>query len=490
MDRATGYLLNLPITDQGFFAHSRFETLAVVPSISIELPENWTTKVTGTYGIDTTDSRSNSYSFGALSTVVGRFNNQSLALEAGAQGPLFALPAGDVRLAIGGGARRYRLVADNGAVHIRRHRNNYFAYAEIYAPLVSPAQDIPFVHRASLTGALRLEDYSDSGRVITPKIGFIYDPIKGLSLKATWGRSFKLPTLYQQYSGYAAVLLPVAGYGNRFPNGSTYLQVLGSNEHEQAERSKNWVLSAEAKPVQALQISASYFRIDYTDRVAPPLLSAAGALTNPVYGSFVTLDPTAAQIASIADGALGGLLNGTGRPYDPGNVVAILDIRDRNIARQVYHGVDLSLRYGLKLTSDKALVLTGSGTWLKSDQQLLRGSAFTALSGTIFHPPHFKARGGATFDGGRFSVATFVNYTGSVSDNRRAIGVEVGSMTTIDLTARLNMGRATEISLNALNLFNAKPAAIYTTSPYDTPFDTTNFSAIGRFLGLSISHRW
>ena len=118
-------------------------------------------------------------------------------------------------------------------------------------------------------------------------------------------------------------------------------------------------------------MSASYFRIDYTDRVAPPLASGAGVLNNPIFADLVTLSPAPALLDAIFAGADGGLQNITGFPYDPARVVAFLDARDRNIARQKYRGVDIAVRYDAQLGSDRQLSLNAGATWLDSSQQLL-----------------------------------------------------------------------------------------------------------------------
>ena len=61
---------------------------------------------------------------------------------------------------------------------------------------------------------------------------------------------------------------------------------------------------------------------------------------------------------------------------------------------------------------------------------------------------------------------------------------------TLDLSARVKIGALGEISVNALNIFNAKPEMTAVASPSDTPFDSTNYSAVGRFLGITISRDW
>jgi len=493
MHNATGYLSDRPITDQGVVVRRPFESFAFVPTAKIDLPGGWTSKLSATYGTDDTSGYTYQFSAGAfIGATPVRYDNKSKSVEASAQGPLFRLPAGDVRLAIGAGYRRNDFLSVLPTLTVSRHRNNAFAYAEAFVPLVSPQNGISLVRRASLSGAVRVEDYSDSSRIATPKIGFIYQPFEALTLKASWGKSYKLPTLYQQYSGYAAVLLPASGYGNTFPADATFIYALGANEHDKAERSENLTLSGEFKPLSGLDLSLSYFRINYLDRVAQPLTSFVGALTNPLYADFVTFNPTVVQQSALIGGATqgNGLQNATGGPYDSARVVAILDGRDRNVARQWYRGVDAALHYRWRVGPGQTLAVSGAATWLHSRQQLLAGQPTTPLAGTIFNPPHFKARGGATYDSGRASLSAFLNYVGPVFDLRRPTAVEIHSLTTLDLTGRVRVGHRTEISLSALNVLNAKPDAIYTTATYDTPFDATNYSATGRFISLTVTRAW
>lgn len=248
-----------------------------------------------------------------------------------------------------------------------------------------------------------------------------------------------MPTLNQQYSGYTPVLLPVTGYGTQFPAGTTYIYLGGPNPEVGPERSENMTLSATFRLSSRLQIVTSLFRIDYRDRVAPPFGSPLGILTNPLFANLVTFNPSPALQAAAIAGAADPLGNGTTGPYNPANVIALIDGRDRNIASQRYEGADLSLRYRAPLGAN-TLMLTANGTWLDSRQQLLPGLPVTDLAGTIFNAPHFRARGGATFGGDKFTLASFVSFTGGVTDRRRPVPVQVSPVATIDLSARVKIG--------------------------------------------------
>src|SRR5690606_6161880 len=140
--------------------------------------------------------------------------------------------------------------------------------------------------------------------------------------------------------------------------------------------------------------------------------------------------PAPELLDDIIAGADGGLQNITGFPYDPVRVVAFLDARDRNVARQKYRGVDVAVRYDIDLSSEQQLSLNAAGTWLDSSQQLLPGVPTTELAGTIFHPPHFRARGGITFSGKSFSLTAFLNHSGGLTDDRRPVKVKISGSTT------------------------------------------------------------
>lgn len=490
MTSVRGLFVDRPIEARGTRVVNEFETFGIAPTLEVKIGGDWNTRLTGFYGTDGTYGVTDNFTNGVAAKLIRIFDNRNIAIEAGAEGPLFALPAGDVRLAVGGGWRHNRIHGEFSGRNITPTRENKFAYGELFVPLTSPDQNLDFVHRASFTGALRWEDYSDSGSIVTPKLGLVFSPVPEFSLGVSWGRSFKMPTLIQQYTGYSASLVPVTGYGAQFPADSTFVYIGGPNPEVGPERSENMTLSATFRPSSRLEIVTSLFHIDYRDRVAPPLRSVLGALTEPLYSQFVTFNPTAAELDAAIAGAAGPLANGTTGPYNPTNVIALLDGRDRNIAEQRYRGADLAIRYRASLGGGRTLNFSAGATWLDSQQRLLSDLPITDLAGNIFSPPHFRARGGATYDGGHFTLAAFSSFTGGVTDRRGPVPIDISPVATFDITARIKIAGIADVTLNALNIFNAKPEQILVATPNATPFDSTNYSAIGRFLALTISRDW
>ena len=69
-------------------------------------------------------------------------------------------------------------------------------------------------------------------------------------------------------------------------------------------------------------------------------------------------------------------------------------------------------------------------------------------------------------------------------------------MTTLDLALRYRVPSGSglfgglDIIAAAQNVLNAKPDVIETDTSYYVPYDSTNYSAIGRFVSLTISKTW
>ena len=91
--------INLPVV----------RSYAVTPSLHLKPGGGWEATLQATQGESSTVSTAKRYTFGNL--LVGRtaYDDDLTNFEASAEGPLIHLPGGDVRLALGGGYRRFRL---------------------------------------------------------------------------------------------------------------------------------------------------------------------------------------------------------------------------------------------------------------------------------------------------------------------------------------------------------------------------------------------
>lgn len=427
--------------------------------------------------------------------------------EATGEGPLFSLPGGNARLAIGGGFRTLWLhdrqvtvtASQNFTVHnFTPRRDVQFAYGELSLPLVGPDLHLPLLERLTLSAALRYEHWKAIASVTTPKFGLIYQPISDVTVRATWGKSFKIPTLYQ-------INLPETGglYPSRFftpppVGGRPVLVISGSAPNLKPERATSWSSTVELKPrfVPGFQAEVAYFHIDYRNRIAKPLRSVLSSLYNPLYDNLIIYNPSAAQVDAAIASLTGGLFNLTGAPLDPTSVAALIDGSARNTERQRIHGLDLDADYRLDLGPDSLLTLTGAASYLQSKQQLAPGQPLLPLAGTIFNPPHWRGRAGIAWDTKQAGLSAFVNYVGATIDNTFTTLQSVPPFVTLDLSAsirtsaKVGLLHNVELRLSALNVLNEKPHHIRNQFPEAAPYDSTNESPVGRFIGASLRKTW
>jgi len=511
LHKTNAFTTNTPVTVNGLINHPTVRSFAVTPSFRLKLFADWEATLSGTHSRSLTIIRAQNIHAGKVNPQRLRYDDRLDNVEAGANGTLFDLPGGPVRLAFGGGYRDFQLGIYNistagGVLKVTKDahesRGSWFGYGELNAALVSAANAMPLVEKLDLSGAIRYESYRGIERVATPKLGLIYAPHRDVTMKVSWGRSFKIPTLYQSNQIPAAGLLP-SYYFDPQPNpplasDQTVLLLGGGNPHLRAERATTWTGTLELRPafVPGLTLSGSFFHINYRNRIASPLNDPLGALADPTVASFVKIAPTTAEVLAIVATLPQGISNATDGPFDPAKVGAIINGSLQNGARDRVQGVDLTADYQLTFPDSSKLGLTATASYLDDDRQLIRGQGFIDNSGVIFTAPHWRGRAGADWDRGRFQASTFVNYTGMVRDNRLASPGKISDFATVDLSAALRtgeghgLGRNIEFRLSALNLLGRMPQRIYQSNPTDIPFDSTNQSAIGRFVSLSVSKAW
>jgi len=473
------------------------KTTLVAPSLEIWLSNDWTLTLSGAVGKDRTSYAQQivSRADGAIAANnIGAYRNKSLTYEIGAEGPLFTLPGGEARLAAGAGYRYndFRDLSGN-TVNADGDESSRFAYAELSLPLIGPEQDIGGIDRLELTGAVRTED-GDYGRVTTPKLGVIYSPTADFSLKASWGKSFKAPTLEQRHSSQLAIYYPASTFGTGYPADAAVLWLFGGNPDLRPERARTWSTSLAFHPeaLSGLEAELTLFDIDYTARVVQPIIGNVVVLGNPIYAKFVDYDPTeATQTAALAN--ISNFYNYVGAPYDASKVVAIINGGWANTSQQRIKGFDLSGSYRFDLGVGR-LTIRGSASWLDSNQALIAGQSPYDLAGTLFNPARINSRVGAVWQQGGFTASLFGNYTSGVTNT--ADGSKGASFTTFDATLRYDTGARDDawshlaLELSVQNLLDRAPPLYTPISWTYTPYDSTNYSAVGRFLSVSLSKHW
>jgi outer membrane receptor protein involved in Fe transport len=491
--RRTGYLDQLAPGGLIYALAIGVQSYFVAPSLDFTLPAGWSGSLSGTASgsSDTTN-----YFFTGGPAFVG-LDHRADDVEASANGPIFSLPSGVVKLALGAGHRDEHFdEVDNPGTSMAGSRSVTYVFGEVFAALVQPADDRFLLHALDLSVAGRWERYSDFGSTANPKVGLRYKPLDGVTLRATWGTSFKAPqflqtTLQSTIYQYPAATLGGSGAGDA-------LLTFGGSSDLKPERATSWTAGIDWSPPawRSLQVSATYFNIDYTNRIVQPISGVGTALANPAYAPFIITHPTAPQqAAAIASASV--FYNLASDAYDPANIDALIEDRFTNAASQKIDGVDLSIKQALTLNAANELDAFASASWLHIVQQSAPGGPQQTLTGYLFNPPKLRVRAGLTWTSGPLAATGIANYISAETDNGVAPNVPIGAWTTLDLNMTYKIGRvhprlpSLEASVSINNVLDAAPpfakGAAVGAPGYN--FDSTNASALGRFFAFTLRQR-
>ena len=430
-----------------------------------------------------------------------RYRTRVTSFGLQADGPVLSLPAGPLKLALGVQARRETYARGGlnfiataipvAQVPLRASRQVEAAFLEAHAPLVGPETSRPGVRALDLDLAVRAERYSDFGDTVNPKAGISWSPRSGVTVRATYGTSFRAPAL--QELGEAEVFLPL-----RLPQNGTNVLTLalsGGNPSLRPETARSWTVGFDLAPpeVPGLQASATWFRTNFKARIDRPLFSnRLTALTDPGLASFVRrLDPSNAADEALIAGLLADPHTLTSLAVFPASDYrAITDFRYVNTGRLEVSGLDVQASYRRPAWGGEAS-LAGNASWLfEYRQQATPLSPLVDSAGVAGFPAKFRGRLVASWAKAPVSVDVVVNRLGRFHDN---LGARIGGQTTADAQLRLtgpagSVWAQSTLSLQVRNLFDSKPP--FYDNPIGLGFDPASADPVGRFVALQLTRAW
>lgn len=478
----------------------------VSPSLAVDLPREWSLRLVGFSGENDSRLRQVSRVIGGTgpdSDSLGMYRNRTHAAGVELEGALLEVPAGEARLSLGGGWKKSEYEQANlrtGNVSIPTSSNsNQYGYAEIDVPLVADEHGIRFVRRLSLNGALRHENYDTFGSETTPKMGAMWSVTHSLDVRASWGKSFKAPTLPQQYSALSAFLFAASEFGVAdAPADATALRVIGGNPNLDPERAEVTTAGVVFRPsfLPGLTFDLGWFDIDYVQRVVRPLVFASNAqygptLDDPAYSDYSIRNPSAALQSELTSSRFSNI---SGMEYDPAKVVALFDNREMNASSQVVRGIDIGIQYAASAFGGTFSV-NANGSWItEARRTLIEGGEPEETAGVLGHPPKFKGRLGASWSRSALALAVVMNHTGGIRNTVFTPSPKGGAMTTLDLVvdyrAQPDVFGGFGLNLAIMNALNQRPPYLQPSQPYWVNYDSTNYSAVGRSVSLAISKRF
>lgn len=451
-------------------------------------------------------------------------------------GALFSLPAGDVRVAVGAEYSRYKLYlkAQNTLNLTNTYQTSRFtksdrdvksAFAEIFVPIVSDANPLPFMQSLDLSAAIRYDEYSDAGDTTNPKIGLTWKVNDELLFRGSWGTSFRAPTLIEANpatvgqtnrvfvsNGAGDSSIPIT---NVATGQSAVLSRTGNTAGLRPESAEIWSMGAEYSPnfVPDLRLSLTYYSVGYVDRIenlpnqtlilaSPQNLElyrdffiTAPQPTTCVNGNYATYNP--AYIPWLTD---------PNAVYSPSTIndcslVGIIAGGRLNLGDVRQSGLDFSANYRQE-TSWGDFRFSGSFSKILNLEKsvVAGGPLFDALDTYGFQVSE-RGRLGVNFNRGGFDANLSANFVGSYLNNATitVAGVkipdtEVPSWTTLDagLAYEFDGGLAGALdgvraSMSIQNLTDEEPPIVLSGS---TAVDLGNHNPFGRIWTFELSKRF
>jgi iron complex outermembrane receptor protein len=146
-------------------------------------------------------------------------------------------------------------------------------YGELYVPIFGPGNATPGFQRLEINAAIRYDDYSDVGSTTNPKFGINWSPIDAVTLRGSYGTSFRAPTIPEIYGNSNNLF--VQNYSN--PAGGTIVGVAlsGQNLDLDPETATTWSVGADIEPFARLRLGLTYWSVDYDNQVIANLSNLA-----------------------------------------------------------------------------------------------------------------------------------------------------------------------------------------------------------------------
>jgi iron complex outermembrane receptor protein len=438
-------------------------------------------------------------------------------------GPLFTLPGGQVKVAVGGVHRveffdglftngRKNFLEGVGAQE--GTRTVWSGFGELFIPIFGDDNAMGGFRRLDLSLSARYDKYNDFGSTTNPKVGVNWEPLDGLTLRGSYGTSFHAPALPDLYgpdtrAGYLSTGTAPPGFqGPDVPGG---IFIAGGNNALEAETADTWSLGADFAPaaLSGFRASLTYYNIEFRGRVAFPSSSffyrdpafnqffvsnnvcTNGATYNPAAPDTVNCRPQpipAAQVWDIIkDLPLQSFPRTITGPADLPPIYSITLLRRANLAEILTDGLDFDTSYRWFMGDTAFAAQVQANYVLSYDQRAIAGAP--PLDQFPFGQAKLRARGQLSANHGPFNGVVSVSYSHKYDNqynlpNNTQATETIGSFTTVDLHLGYKFAVAkldeVQLTLDVDNLFNQDPPFARSGSGYGSG------NILGRVITLGL----
>lgn len=425
-----------------------------------------------------------------------------------ANGSLFDLPAGAVKLAVGAEYRREDAdfvpdaASQSGTVAGNRQPRTHGAFqvtegfAEGQVPVL---KDLPFIEYLEVGGAVRFAHYSTAGDATSWNYRAIWQPFQDVRVRAAESSATRAPNISELFSpaaqtfpGFSTTQDPcshnltpncVAAIGALGallpgePTSPTYTQAAAQgvggyqqgNPDLKPETAHTFTGGIVYTPswLQSFQFTLDYYDIRVHGYIAgldiPSTLAACYSATAAPFASNIYCQ----QIIRAHDPALG-------------PIIKQINFPTLNLGAIKTNGVDAEADYAFSL-ADLADGLENAGAFQLSlhanyinsynTSPGVAGSDALPSGGTI-QQPHFHGNLRVTYANDPVTITTTVRYVGSAFVDRATLPLDLPgnhgpSTMYVNLNVSYDLTKMVQLYLGANNLFDNLPPAIYPGSGYD-----------------------
>ncbi len=414
--------------------------------------------------------------------------------SAQADGSLWTLPGGALRLAVGGeylkytmlGGSRMGAAANPSFLLQKQERDQTSGFAELFVPVFGRDNELPGVRRLDFSAAVRYDDYSDVGSTTNPKFGVNWSPVDGVLFKASYGTSFRAPglqdlPLLRTGAGLAVVtwLDPLSPTGS-----SAGMSLNAGNPDLKPEEATTYSLSLEYSPtaLPGLTLGATYFNVEYTDVIgAPPRTQQS--LLDPNYAFLVTRNPSDALIQSYLD--QGFIISGVRPPV----VAFFYNGSARNLGSIETDGIDLDAGYVFETSVGELSFGLNVSRVFGYDFAVTQIAAPIDQLGRINYPVKSRGRASAGWAFNGASAELNLSHVDGYDNNFVTPVQSVDSWTTLDMHLGYDFQQdggvleGLRVSLDATNVLDEDAPFVN----IQLGFDPGQASALGRMIAISVS---
>jgi len=400
----------------------------------------------------TSDTQNNNYN---------TFNQLRLVM----QGGLFAMPAGDLKIAFGvehmwqeqqqklSGPNNTGVTTTGSGYRVFNYDRNVFsAFAEVAVPLTSPEMDIPGLHKIDVSLAVRYDDFSDVGDTTNPKYGLTWEFVEGFRLRANYADSFVAPPIAvmgdpSQGHLYASGSVGPTGTLNvpieHYPEAADIPTAVEVNTTNDCTLASEVCTIGQNGAAMRRQLGGAFSQmgpqfgesysvgLDFFPTGLPNFRTSVTFFHNTLEGGvnspspasitatgsdLLTICPTGCtqqQIFDFANIGNGATIGGSVPPV----VYYLIDQSARNWLNLEVEGYDATIDYAFDVTeSGRGRVGLSGSYYTKFDQFFGANPEFSVLNTSgfngVFPSIQFKTRAYVGFDWGKFSSDLFWNHVG------------------------------------------------------------------------------